>query len=1327
MSSYITNAQVGNTLQVNNTIQAGDISIKNSIQPTDTATGSLITAGGIGVSGKSYFGMAVHVVDTEDSVDTKTGAVIISGGASIAKDLNIGQDTDINGILYLNSTVDSTDTTSGALIIEGGAVINKNLVVTGKIINTTETDIKTLRITSTVQSTSTDSGSLVVSGGVGIANSITVGGKCTFNDLTIEKGALVIHDTTDSTNTNTGALLINGGCSIMKSMYVGNNLYVTNDMTVGGNAFPQTAGLPNQVLTSDGLHNVIWQYPVISGMTSSSGKIEITNTTETTDTITGSLVVDGGVAIQKDCYIGKNEVINGVLYEKSTVEATDTQTGALIISGGASLDKSLVIGKNLTVKGNETITGTIVINSTSNATDTLSGAVIVTGGISVAKDGQIGNKLTVLGNASFSKTVSLLSTEDSTDTLTGTLLVAGGISIEKSMTIGQYLKVVNTVNATDTTVGSLIVTGGMAVQNTLSTNLLNTANTVSINQTANSTDTTSGSLIVKGGASVQNGFSANQINVAGKVYINNTVASTDTSNGSLIIIGGVACKSNLATNQVISAGTVTINNTVNSTDTTTGSLIVLGGASIQSSLAVGQNILSNGTITISNTVSSPTTSTGSLIIVGGVAVQSNLIAQNINVVSSVTNAGTTTINNTVDSTDTNAGSLIVVGGVAVRSSLAIGQNVKVAGDITVNGTSNIVGSQINTNTLTINNTVDSTNTSAGSLVVVGGVAVRKSLSVGNNVYVNGNIVETGTITINNTVGSTDTSNGSLIVVGGTALRGTLVTGSTIKAQDTTDSNATNTGSIIIAGGLGIAKNVSMANNAYIEFASTLGTQYNVLSMDTGNNVVLGNNAGGSLLMGNNTYPTVIYGSSTTVSYTASSTASNSGSLIVAGGVGIAKKLYVGDLTSIDYTTAGTWVGLNIANSAMVAGNETHMTIGKNGTDTAHVAYKYQGISSDTNELILSHQNGGYVSLYRTGQLQVQATIASTSSSTGALIINGGIGVAKNISVGNYVNFYSTSAIDSGACFYGSGVEKARIKYDATNNLVYFWNTTRSASDMLIYNSDGHVWLTSTTASGSTATGALIVAGGIGCANWSYMSGISNIGDTNLYSTTSPAYNAGINYFGDGVAKKLLGYSTNGGGDGYLYIWNTVRGMNDLTITNSTGTVWISSTTNATSTSTGALIIAGGMGIGNNLQVGGIITPTNGINFQVNKGNNWYNGATGKWTLYYSSDGFVSLYDQSAGGHAFYIYDNGDMYLNKRVNVLSAVDSTSTVTGSLIVSGGVGVVKTVTAQQVAIAGDAGAGQASQVAITNVTGTGHTTLVGQIKIYVGTTAYWIPYYS
>jgi hypothetical protein len=100
----------------------------------------------------------------------------------------------------------------------------------------------------------------------------------------------------------------------------------------------------------------------------------------------------------------------------------------------------------------------------------------------------------------------------------------------------------------------------------------------------------------------------------------------------------------------------------------------------------------------------------------------------------------------------------------------------------------------------------------------------------------------------------------------------------------------------------------------------------------------------------------------------------------------------------------------------------------------------------------------------------------------------------------------------------------------------------------------------------------------------------------------------------------------------------------------------------------------------------------------------------------------------------------NLYVNGVGNFKGTTDSTSISTGSIVTAGGIGCAKNLRALQLSATGDSG-GTASQTALTNATVAGSTavnviagstagtpqTSAGYLKMYLGTTAVYVPYFT
>jgi len=115
-----------------------------------------------------------------------------------------------------------------------------------------------------------------------------------------------------------------------------------------------------------------------------SGHVEITNTTDSSSKDTGALIVDGGVGIEKNLYVGAGASISDDLYVAGNAEIVgvttthdlvklqstqgntlgNVDTGALQIDGGAGIAENLTVGGATSITGDLRVKGNIVVEGT---------------------------------------------------------------------------------------------------------------------------------------------------------------------------------------------------------------------------------------------------------------------------------------------------------------------------------------------------------------------------------------------------------------------------------------------------------------------------------------------------------------------------------------------------------------------------------------------------------------------------------------------------------------------------------------------------------------------------------------------------------------------------------------------------------------------------------------------------------------------------------------------------------------------------------------------------------------------------------------------------
>ena len=310
---------------------------------------------------------------------------------------------------------------------------------------------------------------------------------------------------------------------------------------------------------------------------------------------------------------------------------------------------------------------------------------------------------------------------------------------------------------------------------------------------------------------------------------------------------------------------------------------------------------------------------------------------------------------------------------------------------------NIVASVTSSSTMTVSATTSSTSTSTGALVVSGGTGIAGNLNVGGNIYVTGNVVWIGSVaTIANAnpttvyafgnastiivgnANSTATFNGNVTTVGNLTAGNIITSGTYTVAQITTTGTYGNiTGAnVISANTLIVSNNIMWANGTVFSSGSSYGNAQVALYLPT----YAGNITAGNVIA-------TQYGNSigTTATYTGNVTAN----------------YFIGNgsqLTGITANVAGNIVGSG-ANVTLQAGTYTWTFDNTANITLANVASTYINGTYPNGNIILNPQGTGDVYLTPATQLYVQDTATATSTTTGAIVASGGIGIAGNAYIG----------------------------------------------------------------------------------------------------------------------------------------------------------------------------------------------------------------------------------------------------------------------------------------------------------------------------------------
>lgn len=200
-----------------------------------------------------------------------------------------------------------------------------------------------------------------------------------------------------------------------------------------------------------------------------------------------------------------------------------------------------------------------------------------------------------------------------------------------------------------------------------------------------------------------------------------------------------------------------------------------------------------------------------------------------------------------------------------------------------------------------------------------------------------------------------------------------------------------------------------------------------------------------------------------------------------------------------------------------------------------------------------------------GITYVNATQTAISTVTGALRVVGGIGTGDGIFAGGKIGSSASTSASSnqGALYYGT------LSYNDTNNLLTLQSSANTYVQLVVQNTNA----------GASASSDVTISNDQGASNSFYgnfgmnSSGFSGSGSFNLPNAV---------YVASSNGDLVLGSFSN---NSIRFVLNS--GSSDaVTISTVTNDLVVNFTTSATSTTTGALRVIGGVGVGGNIYVGG---------------------------------------------------------------------------------------------------------------------------------------------
>ena len=255
-----------------------------------------------------------------------------------------------------------------------------------------------------------------------------------------------------------------------------------------------------------------------------------------------------------------------------------------------------------------------------------------------------------------------------------------------------------------------------------------------------------------------------------------------------------------------------------------------------------------------------------------------------------------------------------------------------------------------------------------------------------------------------------------------------------------------------------------------------------------------------------------------------------------------------------------------------------------------------------------------------GNIVANATTASTNTTTGALVVRGGVGIDGAVNIGGQIVATAAgSATDGAGQLYLNGATSNRIDWAATGTGAPALTTRSAGTKVVLYPS-------------------------LSASNTDYAMGI----DAATMWSSVPENGASFNFKWYGAATEVASLSGTG-------------------VLKAAGNIVTSSGTTSTSTTTGALVVVGGAGISGNLNIGGNInSPANIVVNSTKSATTDFvvRGANENSLIYAISD---TTYDQvSIGGNiiAANITQGAKLVVNSTDAMLVPVGSSAQRPGSV---------------------------------------------------------------
>ena len=649
---------------------------------------------------------------TGDRSFTTTGTVGISNVDPI-------HTLDVGSKFYVDDIGSNVLTVLGDTYLQDNLIVGGNLDVRGSVtaIDTVNTTIKDAIIEIGKGNVSSDMGIIMDRTGTNVA----LGYRDTVDEFVI---AYTGSSATSSTITPSSELI---DVRVHGRLHVNSNLTVDTD-TFHVDAVRDRVGI--NTLNPQKDFDVVGEVAISSNLTVNgatfhvdtiANRVGINTVTPSTDFhVEGKTYVSGNVTVDTDTF--HVDTVNDRVGINTLTPTTDFHVeGNTYVTGNVDIQTDLNVVGNAYLSSNIMVTGNVDVQTNLNVTAN----AIVDGNLDVQTD------LNVTGNAYMSSNV----------------VVTGNVDVQTDLNVigNAYVS------------SNAVVTGNVDVQTDL--NVIGNAYV-------------SSNAVVTGNVDVQT-----DLNVVGNTYISSNA----------VVTGNVDVQTNLnvATDAIV-AGNVDVQTdlTVTGNAYMSSNVIVTGNVDVQTNLNVATDAIVTGNVDVQTdlTVTGNAYMSSNVIVTGNVDVQRNL-----NVATDAIIVGNVDVQ-----TDLN-----VTGNAYMSSNVIVTGNVDVQTDLNVTG-----NAYMSSNVIVTGNVDVQTNLNvATDAIIVGNVDVQTDLNVTGNAYMSSNIVVTGNADV-----QTD-----LNVTGNAYMSSNVVVTGNVDVQ--TDLNVT--GNVDVQSELNVTGNVFVDSNVMV--------------------------------------------------------------------------------------------------------------------------------------------------------------------------------------------------------------------------------------------------------------------------------------------------------------------------------------------------------------------------------------------------------------------------------------------------------------------------------------------------------------------------------